>query len=461
MLSFRDPAGHVLVEQDRVLRLVNKTGEEELSAFLASHAARQMLQSGVFVKTEPAVSQQLYNLAASLEGYSVYEHELIRFRNYPFEWPPEMLHAAGTLTLDIAESCLEEGFGLKDASPYNVLFRGPNPVFVDALSFERREPGDPLWLANAQFARNFFLPLLALKTIGIQLDQIFRTRRDGIWPAELYAWAGPLLRLRPSFFSAVTLPIWLSKLEGKSLYRQRIIDPSQARFVLRSLFRSLRRDLRAVQPGETHSRWTRYSDTVPSYDAAQLTAKKEYLETFLSSARPKRVLDIGSNTGDFSVMAAQNGSEVVAIDADFAVAGRLWRRASSNGWNILPLVVDFARPSPALGWRNQETVPFLDRARGAFDAVFLLAVIHHVLLTERVPLEEIISLVAELTTRHAVIEYIGPDDPTVQQLARGREQLYADINPEAFERACAEHFRIDGKLLVPGASRILYVLRKS
>jgi hypothetical protein len=30
---------------------------------------------------------------------------------------------------------LREGFGLKDATPYNVLFRGAQPVFVDLLSF--------------------------------------------------------------------------------------------------------------------------------------------------------------------------------------------------------------------------------------------------------------------------------------------------------------------------------------
>lgn len=460
MLSFRDPAGHVLVEQDRVLRLVSQTGEEELRAFLASQAARQMLQTGVFVRTEP-VDVQLYRLAGALEGYSVYEHERISFPSYPFEWPPEMLYGAGTLTLDIAEACLEEGFGLKDASPYNVLFRGSHPVFIDALSFERREPGDPLWLADAQYRRNFYFPLLALKTLGIRPDQIFRTRRDGIWPREIYDWAGPLLRLRPAFFMAVSLPVWLSKFEGKSLYQQRDAEPAQARFVLKSMYQRLRRHLRTVQPAKAHSAWTLYTDAVPSYDSVQLSSKKDFVEAFLRRARPAKVLDIGSNSGDFSVMAALNGAEVVAIDADFAVAGQLWRRASSNNWNILPLVVDFARPSPALGWRNQETSPFLARARGAFDTVFLLAVIHHLLLTERVPLSEIISLSAELTTRYAVLEYIGPDDPVVQRLARGREQLYSGMSAEFFENACAEHFAIEMKMPLPGSSRILYVLRKS
>ena len=77
-----------------------------------------------------------------------------------------MLHAAGRLTLDLAQNCLKEGYSLKDASPYNVLFRSGMPVFLDLLSFELRNPCDPIWNPYAQFCRNFLLPLLAHKTSG-------------------------------------------------------------------------------------------------------------------------------------------------------------------------------------------------------------------------------------------------------------------------------------------------------
>ena len=74
------------------------------------------------------------------------------------------------LTLRLALDLLPEGFGLKDATPYNVLFRGPDPVFVDALSIERRDAGDPTWLAYAQFVRTFVLPLVANRRFGLPLD---------------------------------------------------------------------------------------------------------------------------------------------------------------------------------------------------------------------------------------------------------------------------------------------------
>src|SRR5690349_129632 len=89
----------------------------------------------------------------------ILEHERIPFPSYPYEWAAPMLHAAGRLTLDLAASLAKEGMGLKDATPYNILFRGPQPVFVDLLSIERRDPRDAIWLPYAQFVRMFLSPL--------------------------------------------------------------------------------------------------------------------------------------------------------------------------------------------------------------------------------------------------------------------------------------------------------------
>jgi len=449
----------VLIQNGRVFRVVHKSSEGELSAFLSSAVGRQLRESGAFVRTE-RVSADLTNLADSLSDCSIYEHERIPFPSYPYEWPAEMLHAAGVFTLDIAEECLAEGFGLKDASPYNVLFRGPDPVFVDALSFEQRDPGDPTWLAYGQFTRNFSLPLLARKHLGIQLDQIFRTRRDGVLPSELWSWAGSLRRLLPPFLSMVTVPYWLSKFASDRTYSHHSMEPEQSLFVLRSLFRRLRRTIHRLEPGQLTSPWSAYGDAPSSYTARQSARKHEFIEAFLDSFRPQSVLDVGCNTGVFSLMAAAKGASVVALDADSTVVGMLWRSARREKRNVLPLVVDIARPTPALGWRNRENIAFLSRAHRAFDTVFLLAMMHHLLVTECVPLDQILDLAADLTTRYAVVEYVGPDDPMARQLARGRDHLLKDLTVAIFENVCREHFEIVEKASLPECSRVVYVLEK-
>ncbi len=457
--SFRDPAGRVIFRDNRIFRVVNRVGEQHLGPFMATAVAGRLRQTGVLIRTE-RVYGDLLALASSIEDVSLYEHERIPFPSFPYEWPPEMLHAAGVLTIEIAEQCLEDGYGLKDASPHNVLFRGPDPVFVDVLSFERREPGDPTWLAYAQFIRNFHLPLLVSNRLGIPLDQIFRSRRDGIGPHELYAWIGPLRRLLPPYLAAITIPSWLSRYESDRLYKQRSMGEEQSRFILGSLLRRLKRTIAKLEPREGRSHWSGYGSAPPSYNEDQAAAKRTFVETTLRRIAPRKLFDIGCNTGVYSLLAAENGASVVAADADPVVIGKLWRQARERRLDILPLVIDIARPTPALGWRYQESPSFLDRARGSFDTVLMLALIHHLLVTERVPLEQIIGLAAELTTAHAIVEYIGPEDPMFRRLARGRDHLHTDLTPERFENACLQHFEIVARVSLPACSRTLYLLRK-
>jgi hypothetical protein len=123
-------------------------------------------------------------------------------------------------------------------------------------------------------------------------------------------------------------------------------------------------------------------------------------------------------------------------------------------------VVDLGRPTPDVGWRNRECPGFLARARGAFDAVLMLAVLHHLLVTERVPLDEIVDLTADLTTDVLVIEFVGPDDPMFRRLARGRDELFSSLTTERFQAAVGRRFDILRSQRLEGASRWLYLLRR-
>ncbi len=184
------------------------------------------------------------------------------------------------------------------------------------------------------------------------------------------------------------------------------------------------------------------------------------METALAEARPKRILDVGCNTGYFSLAAARQGARVVAIDSDPAVVGETWRLALKEDLDVLPLVVNMASPTPALGWRNRESASFLERSLGAFDAVMMLAVVHHILVTGQIPLYEIAELAADLTTDLLLIEFVGPTDPLFQSLVLGRDELYAGLTAEAFENTFRRHFDIVSDLRLCNGTRCLYVMRK-
>ena len=188
--------------------------------------------------------------------------------------------------------------------------------------------------------------------------------------------------------------------------------------------------------------------------------KESFVRAALDEFRPRRLLDVGCNTGHFSHVAAANGSGVVAIDQDPRVVGELWRQARAQNLNILPLVVDLTRPSPGVGWRNNEHESFLDRARGSFDAVLMLALVHHLLVTERIPLSEILALAADLTRDLLIVEFIAPDDPMFQRLTRGRDQLFEGLTNELFRTTCLQRFHIIRSRRLAATNRWIYLLRK-
>lgn len=471
-MSFRDPAGFCCVLEDRILRCVSAEGAADLEAFLDSNCSRTFVAAGRLITTrkpdEAGLSRWREKMppaaAVHVAAGRVFEHERLWFPSYPYEWTPAMLFEAGRLTLNLAEAALTEGFGLKDATPYNILFRGCQPVFVDVLSFERRAAGDPMWLPYAQFVRTFLLPLLANQRRGARLADLLTTHRDGLEPQEVYRLCGPLERLLPPVLSLVSLPTWLAgraERQGDAIYQSRTLsDTEKARFIVRSLLKRLRRTLESLNPkAREDSAWSNYMAT-HSYAEESFAAKEEFVSDALRDFKPRRVLDIGANTGHFSAMAAASGAEVVAMDYDPACVGAIWQQARDRKLNILPLVVDLARPSAALGWRNRECPAFLERATGAFDCVFMLAALHHLLVTERIPLEEIMSLTAQLTTNLAVVEFVGPEDPMFRRLARGRDHLHADLDYAAFEAAFQPHFDVTRTVHLEDTHRRLYLLRK-
>lgn len=464
--SLRDPAGRLFEVDGELVRLIRPGSTDEVRALLESKVVRQAIQNGRVIETSALTDAEL--LARRGRGLPdegarfALKHARVPFASFPHEWPEEMLHEAGQLTLTLAREVLSEHWGLKDATPWNVLFRGTTPVLVDFLSFERRSPKDPTWLPFGQFLRTFVLPLLAAKHLRVPLSMVFLTRREGLDPADIYPMLGFFRRLSPAFLSLVSLPHWLGRFgdgRGELYQRRESRSEDEARFILGAMLGICERRLRRAAPSPARrSVWTDYPSNTELYPPGGAQRKEAFVRKFLEQKRPAAVLDIGANEGAFSLIAAESGARVVAIDADAAVMGRLSRRAKERRLDVLPLVVDFARPSPAVGWNNREVPSFLDRARGHFDAVFLLAVVHHLTVTEAIPMPEVLEVVAGITRRWVVVELVGPTDGSSKRIARGRDVSH--LAREVFESQCRERFDIVEQETIAGSDRHMYLLAR-
>ena len=449
--TFRDPAGSLRIDDDRVLRTVHAEYAEDCLNFLGSELAQSWIASGRLVGTRVLSSSPGEELEL--------EHQRVFFPSYPWEWTPGQWIAAAELTLDFAEQQLSIGRVLKDATPLNVLFEGSRPVFVDVLSTEARELENPLWTAYGQFVRTFLLPLAACKYLGWSLAASL-SRRDGYEPRDLYPYLSAWTRLQPAVFSHVTLPFLLEKKNASNTsagkLRQR---PEVALYMHRRRIKHLRRALRAFTPTMGTSKWSAYPENASHYSSTDRDEKREFIERILYTAKPAHVLDIGANTGEYSRLAAQAGANVVAWDTDVAAAEQNWRAACDSRLPILPLIADAARPTPALGWQNAETSSLLDRARRRFDLVMMLGLIHHLLLIDQIPMAEIARLINELTTRWAVVEWIPTTDVRFRELCRGRDSLYAHLDERAFLRSFTQYFEPVARKPLSNGRVLLFLLR--
>ena len=291
----------------------------------------------------------------------------------------------------------------------------------------------------------------------------FERQRDGYEPVDCYAALGWRARLSREAFWPVTLPALLDRRKpaGAAAKKRpaRILDPEVVVNVLRRTLKDLRRRTRRALPESASSEWSEYQQTLAHYTPEQSHQKFDWVRRALETTKPARVLDIGANTGEFSALAAGMGAEVVALERDMTSADRLFRMARERGLSIQTIHADIARPTPAVGWENGESVALLARLEGQFDLVLMLAVIHHIVLMEQIPLPAIVALCHRLTRRHLIIEWVPVEDPMYQSLMRGRDALYGSITEADLLAACTGtgRFRkLDSERLENGRTLFLF-----
>src|SRR5215218_3803712 len=156
--SFRDPDSRVFMTANGVFRLLTATGLEDFQALADTSLWGDLQEEGTVVATELAESAQLPQ-HVGVDAVAVLRHDRIPFVSYPYEWTFSMLQDAALLQLDLARRALKVDLTLKDASAYNVQWRGSRPVFIDIGSFERLRPGEP-WAGYRQFCMLFLYPLM-------------------------------------------------------------------------------------------------------------------------------------------------------------------------------------------------------------------------------------------------------------------------------------------------------------
>ncbi len=426
--SFRDPSGFVYRGGDGVLyRQVNPSYATTYRALVESGLLARLHEDGHLISHD----EMSLDFAATDDAAFVLRPKPVPFVSYPYEWSFGQLKDAALLTLDIAEIAFLHGMTLKDASAYNVQFRGTAPVFIDTLSFEPYEEGAP-WIAYGQFCRHFLLPLALMAYRDVRMNDLLALHLDGI-PLDLGA---KLMPFRTRAKGGLLLHVHLHARTGRRATASSSRPAGRlSRAGFRGLLDSLRGTISRLQHTPSRSTWSDYYADAP-YTGEEEKEKAETVDAMLRDVAPSVVWDLGANTGRYSEIAAATGATVVAMESDAECVEAAYRRWSNEGTPILPLRMDLTNPSAGLGWGNTERDSLA--ARGPADAILALALIHHLAIGNNVPFEKLAAYFHSIG-RNAIVEFVPKSDPMVARLLSTRDDIFSDYTAAAFDAAFARH----------------------
>lgn len=446
--SFKDPSGFVFESGGTIYRQVNQYYAAQYRQLIDSGLYKQLVSHQRLI----AHGEVTENLTGSPNWYATLLPEPVQYITYPYEWCFEQLQDAALLTLTVLKTSLQHGMILKDATPYNIQFHKGRPVFIDTLSFDTYDPKQP-WIAYRQFCQCFLFPLYMEHYLKTDIQRILSTYIDGI-PVDFVA---KLLPLKSRLSLGVWLHVYLQHTASTSPRGNKHTAGFSKKKLL-DVISHLTNIITNFPNNKTYkTTWSNYyEDTILSKE--YLAGKEKIVQAFIQNSTARSVLDLGANDGYFSRLFASHSMQVVATDADNRCISRLYQEVKKNHMeNILPLILDIANPSPAIGFHNQERAAFHDRIKT--DMVAALALVHHLVIGKNISLPVLADYFNSIAPE-LIIEFVPKEDEKVQHMLKTRPDTFPDYTTSAFENLFLQYFEVISKKEVPGTHRILYHMKR-
>ena len=448
--SFRDPSGFLFFENEVLYRQINQEYKNEYEHLMDSGLYKRLVDSKLLIPHTEAdmISPNKEKL------YKIIKPEPIPFISYPYEWCFSQLKNAAITTLEIQKIAIDYNMTLKDASSYNIQFRQGKPILIDTLSFEKYQEGQT-WKPYKQFCQHFLAPLALMSQKDIRLNQLFRIYIDGI-PLDL---ADKLLPSKKLYMFSLLSHIHLHAKSQKHYENKdiKIKTRKMPRNSFVGIIESLHSGIKKLKWTPEKTEWgDYYNDT--NYSQGSFEEKIQTVSKFLDKTKAKLVWDLGANTGIFSRIASKKDIETISFDIDPAAVEKNYLTCIQEAdTKLLPLLLDLTNPSSSIGWNSVERNSFVER--GPADVVIALALIHHLTISNNIPLFNLAEFFHRICN-YLIIEFIPKTDSQVKRLLLTREDIFVDYNQQNFENEFKKFFSVYESKKLNNSERTLYLFEK-
>jgi hypothetical protein len=423
--SFADPDGRLFWLDGRLCRAISHEKTPFFAGLFNDGTMSELINRGLLVGSEPT--------DLVLDGYGmVLRHTCVPFVSYPNEWCPAMLKDAALAYLDLLKELIPRNLTLKDTHPWNILFDGTRPVYVDLTSITRltAESNSPDY---NKFCRYYLYPLVLMARGHERIVRYLLPDYEGILPSDFVL-----------FTRSTSVGEWLTS-GVKSRLRSRV--PQRYRKLLRNVtsFMQLGRQNKTTTAvarlerlhgirGQIES--VAVSGTPQKYPDYLNSQDEQYLLQLVSQLRPESILGVGAKTLWYSTLASRSGSTVVVFDKDSEYITKLYCEGRSKNLKVLPLVMDFTDPTPSRGLSSHLSIAAAERFQ--CDLVLALPLLQPLVFQRYLRVDQLVGGLSQFAKQWLIIHHISPDN---QDLRNAGSEQFSQYAIENITEALLKRFR--------------------
>jgi hypothetical protein len=449
-----DEVGSVFFWKNRVFRAIKTESVALIKDLFVSGLIKELVEEKIF----PASEITSY----SLSSYGlVIEHERISPVTLACEWSFSMLQDAALAILKVNNIARRYGFQTKDCHTANLLFDGYRAKFVDLGSFVKLRENEVGWLAFEDFLRLYYFPLkMWARGNYVLARSALVTNRYAEIHEYIYHFF-PITRIfNVNFIRGLVNKYFLFKMFSH-VTEEKIKEKIKFKFFASFLCYLLKNKLFPCQK-INFNKWTKKIENIKRKELETKWGEYHTNINIEASSRFKRVgelvkvlkinsvIELGGNQGFFSQYLQKNVTlnKIVCTDYEEQAVDVLHNATKKNHLPISAAVLDFIFP---------DNMPLNKPSGERFkqDVALVLAVLHHLILTQNIPITYIFKTIKEYTGKYVMIEFmpLGLHSDNISEFVPTVPSWYT---LEWFRQNFVEHFDLitEEKLEI---NRIIFV----
>ncbi len=371
--STLDPVGRVFNYNNEIYRGIYSESVEFVREIFKCGLYNELFNNDLLIETKIS---KFYTDNFPL----ILSHKKIT-RSLPTEWTGEMLKEASLLILKINKICEKYGYELRDAHPYNIMFNGIKPVWIDFGSISLKT--NKLWSALPEFINFSVVPLIYLLSNNLLEGYMVLQSETNFKIAS------------NNFRSSLTFKNFLELIDkGEKSFNDDLIDSAWINNINKKFSKNM-------------FFWSNYQSDSDEFKNNTKEHKNNKFNRFFKlpklikkySPDATSLLDLAGNNGLASIICAKKIkflNKIINTDYDYYSIEKSFQIIRElKVSKIQTYIMNFMLPMHQAVYDNFKS-----------DIVIAMAITHHLLLSQQFKISEIFEKIKKFSKKYVYIEFM-------------------------------------------------------